>query len=459
MTEQQLNASLTVQKHYFASGATLPFTARKQALLRLKAGLARHQESLLAALQTDLGKSRTEGYLCEIGLVSSELDWMLRHLKGLMRDRSVYTPLAQFPAKSLRSPSPLGCTLIMSPWNYPVLLTLEPLIDALAAGNTAVLKPSAYAPATAEALRRLVEDVFPPQLVFLVTGGREENQALLRQKFDFIFFTGGKTVGRQVLHAAAEHLTPVVLELGGKSPCIVDETAKIDLAARRIVFGKFLNCGQTCVAPDYILCHRSVQKPLMKALKREITRQFGANPLQNPAYGKIINRKHFDRLMGLLSSGYPICGGTADPDTLQIAPTVLDEVSWDSPIMDEEIFGPLLPVLPYDELTEAIAQINDRPHPLALYLFSTDKRAQKAVLFQCRFGGGCLNDVVVHLSTSQLPFGGVGESGMGCYHGKAGFETFSHTRSILDKKNWLDLPIRYQPYTKTKEALLHLFLK
>lgn len=459
MTEQQLNTLLTAQKRHFASGATLPYSARKQALLRLQAGLAKHQEALLNALHTDLGKSRTEGYLCEIGLVSSELSWMLRHLKGLMRNRTVYTPLAQFPSNSLRSPSPLGCTLIMSPWNYPVLLTLEPLIDALAAGNTVVLKPSAYAPATSEALRVLIEDVFPPELVCLVTGGRAENQALLRQKFDFIFFTGGKTVGRQVLHAAAEHLTPVVLELGGKSPCIVDDTAKIDLAARRIVFGKFLNCGQTCVAPDYILCHRSVQKPLIAALKREITRQFGADPLRNPTYGKIINQKHFDRLLGLLSSGHPVCGGTSNPDTLQIVPTVLDEVSWDSAIMQEEIFGPLLPILPYDDLAEAIAQINAQPHPLALYLFSTDKRAQKAVLSQCRFGGGCLNDVVVHLSTSQLPFGGVGESGMGCYHGKAGFEAFSHTRSILDKKNWLDLPIRYQPYTKAKEKLLHIFLK
>lgn len=458
MTEQQLTEIVEKQRTYFSQGNTLPYLARKHALEALQAAIISHKEALLSALTTDLGKSPTEGYMCEVGLTLSELHWMLRHLRSLMQNKTVPTPLAQFASHSFRSPSPLGSTLIMSPWNYPVLLTLEPLIDALAAGNTAIVKPSAYAPATSAVLQRMIAETFAPELVTVVTGGRSENQALLRQKFDFIFFTGGKTVGKQVLHAAADHLTPVVLELGGKSPCIVDETANIPLAARRIVFGKFLNCGQTCVAPDYILCHASVKDALIAALKKEITRQFGADPLANPAYGKIINQKHFTRLLGLLDASKLCFGGSSHAESLRISPTILDSVTWDDAVMGEEIFGPILPVLTYETLQEAISAVNAHPHPLALYLFTTSKLHQRAVLDGCRFGGGCINDVVVHLSTSALPFGGVGESGMGCYHGKAGFETFSHYRSILDKKNWLDLPIRYQPYTQLKDRLLHLFL-
>lgn len=458
MTEQQLVTIIEKQRTYFAQGHTLPYLARKHALETLQNAILSHKEALLSALATDLGKSATEGYMCEVGLTLSELRWMLRHLHDLMKNKTVPTPLAQFASRSFRSPSPLGNTLIMSPWNYPILLTLEPLVDALAAGNTAIIKPSAYAPATAAVLQSMIAETFAPELVTVVTGGRNENQALLRQKFDFIFFTGGKTVGKQVLHAAADYLTPVVLELGGKSPCIVDETANIALAAKRIVFGKFLNCGQTCVAPDYILCHASVKDSLLAALKAEIAKQFGADPLANPAYGKIINQKHFNRLLGLLDTGKIYCGGSSDAASLRITPTVLDSITWDDAIMGEEIFGPLLPVLTYQDLPQAIATVNAHPHPLALYLFTTSKAHQRAVLDGCRFGGGCINDVVVHLSTSALPFGGVGESGMGCYHGKAGFETFSHYRSILDKKNWLDLPIRYQPYSQLKDKLLHLFL-
>ena len=347
----------------------------------------------------------------------------------------------------------------MSPWNYPVLLTLDPLIDAIAAGNTAVVKPSAYAPCTFDVMKTMIEECFPAHYVAVVDGGRAENQALLQQRFDMIFFTGGKTVGREVLRHAAEYLTPVTLELGGKSPCIVDSTAKIRLAAKRIVFGKYLNCGQTCVAPDYILCDKRIRDELITAILAEIEKQFGKEPLKNPNYGKIINEKHFERILGLINGEKLVYGGQAEPELLRIAPTVLNNITWDDAVMGEEIFGPLLPILTFDTLDEALDTVESHPHPLALYFFSEDKAAQKKVLDTCRFGGGCINDTIIHLATSDMPFGGVGESGMGSYHGRVGFETFSHYRSIVDKKTWMDLPIRYQKYTGLKEKMMRMFLK
>lgn len=397
--------------------------------------------------------------MCETGMTLSELSWMRRHLAGLMRGHTVMTPLAQFAAHSFRSPSPYGNVLIMSPWNYPLMLTLEPLIDALAAGNTAVVKPSAYAPATSAVIQKLIAECFDPEYVFVVTGGRAENQALLNQKFDKIFFTGGKAVGREVLRHAAEYLTPVTLELGGKSPCIVDATANIRLAAKRIVFGKYLNCGQTCVAPDYLYCEASIRDELVQAIREEITAQFGADPLQNENYGKIINQKHFERILGLIDPAKVVVGGNADAQALRIAPTVMTDVTFDDAVMGEEIFGPILPVLTWNSLDEAIAQVESRPHPLALYFFTSSSANRKQVLSRCRFGGGCINDTIIHLATSAMPFGGVGESGMGGYHGKAGFEEFSHTRSIVDKKTWIDLPMRYQPYTGLKDRMVRMFLR
>ena len=360
---------------------------------------------------------------------------------------------------SFRSPSPYGTVLIMSPWNYPVLLTLDPLIDAIAAGNTAVVKPSAYAPCTFDVMKTMIEECFPAHYVAVVDGGRAENQALLQQRFDMIFFTGGKTVGREVLRHAAEYLTPVTLELGGKSPCIVDSTAKIRLAAKRIVFGKYLNCGQTCVAPDYILCDKRIRDELITAILAEIEKQFGKEPLKNPNYGKIINEKHFERILGLINGEKLVYGGQSEPESLRIAPTVLNNITWDDAVMGEEIFGPLLPILTFDTLNEALDTVESHPHPLALYFFSEDKAAQKKVLDTCRFGGGFINDTIIHLAPSDMPFGGVGESGMGSYHGRVGFETFSHYRSIVDKKTWMDLPIRYQKYTGLKEKMMRMFLK
>ncbi len=459
MTEQEIKDILQQQNHFFSSGKTIPAEFRLKQLESLKEAMIRHEADLAAALKEDLGKSRVESYMCEIGLTLSELTWMQKHLRSLMRSKRVSTPAAQFAAKSFRSPSPYGTVLIMSPWNYPVLLTLDPLIDAIAAGNTAVVKPSAYAPCTFNVMKTMIEECFPAHYVAVVDGGRAENQALLQQRFDMIFFTGGKTVGREVLRHAAEYLTPVTLELGGKSPCIVDSTAKIRLAAKRIVFGKYLNCGQTCVAPDYILCDKRIRDELITAILAEIEKQFGKEPLKNPNYGKIINEKHFERILGLINGEKLVYGGQSEPESLRIAPTVLNNITWDDAVMGEEIFGPLLPILTFDTLDEALDTVESHPHPLALYFFSEDKAAQKKVLDTCRFGGGCINDTIIHLATSDMPFGGVGESGMGSYHGRVGFETFSHYRSIVDKKTWMDLPIRYQKYTGLKEKMMRMFLK
>ena len=459
MTEQEIKDILQQQNHFFSSGKTIPAEFRLKQLESLKEAMIRHEADLAAALKEDLGKSRMESYMCEIGLTLSELTWMQKHLRSLMRSKRVSTPAAQFAAKSFCSPSPYGTVLIMSPWNYPVLLTLDPLIDAIAAGNTAVVKPSAYAPCTFDVMKTMIEECFPANYVAVVDGGRAENQALLQQRFDMIFFTGGKTVGREVLRHAAEYLTPVTLELGGKSPCIVNSTAKIRLAAKRIVFGKYLNCGQTCVAPDYILCDKRIRDELITAILAEIEKQFGKEPLKNPNYGKIINEKHFERILGLINGEKLVYGGQSEPESLRIAPTVLNNITWDDAVMGEEIFGPLLPILTFDTLDEALDTVESHPHPLALYFFSEDKAAQKKVLDTCRFGGGCINDTIIHLATSDMPFGGVGESGMGSYHGRVGFETFSHYRSIVDKKTWMDLPIRYQKYTGLKEKMMRMFLK
>jgi aldehyde dehydrogenase (NAD+) len=448
------------QHRFFNTGATLPVSFRKAMLQKLRDEVDRHEGALAEALAADLGKSGYEGFMCEIGLVRSELSYMLRHTARLARERTVRTPLAQFAARSFQKPSPYGSTLIMSPWNYPVLLTLDPLADAIAAGNTAVVKPSAYAPAVSALLAELIGRCFPPEYVAVVTGGREENAALLEEAFDFVFFTGSQAVGREVLRHTAERLTPAVLELGGKSPCIVDETARLPLAARRIVFGKYLNCGQTCVAPDYILCHSGIKDRLVEALCQEVRRQYGEDPLQNPRYGRIVNEKHFQRLLGLMDPDKTVIGGQSSPETLQIAPTILDRVSPGDPVMQEEIFGPILPILTFDRFEDLYGLLADQPKPLALYLFSENRPRVRQALSRLRFGGGCVNDVVIHLATSEMGFGGVGESGMGAYHGKAGFDAFSHYKSIVDKKTWMDLPMRYQPYQEKRYGrLLHLFLR
>ena len=459
MTEQEINSLVARQRKYFQTGATLPVSVRITALRGLYTAIVKYENEIHDALKKDLGKSGFESYMCETGLVLEEISCMLKHIRRFAGEKRVRTPLAQFHSRSFKKPSPYGVTLIMSPWNYPFMLTLSPLVDALAAGNTAVVKPSAYSPNTSEILRKILSQCFDPQYVAVVTGGRAENTCLLREHFDYIFFTGSQTVGKEVMRNAAEYLTPVTLELGGKSPCIVDQTADIRLAARRIVFGKYLNCGQTCVAPDYIYCHRSVKDSLVKEIQRQIQLQYGEEPLHNPDYGKIINEKHFDRILGLIEEKKIVHGGNSDRDTLRIEPTVLDNVTFADPVMQEEIFGPLMPVLVFDNLDEAITRINAMPHPLALYFFTSDKAAAKDVTSRCGFGGGCINDTIIHLATTEMGFGGFGESGMGAYHGKTGFDTFSHYKSIVDKKTWIDLPMRYQPYRKMHEKMVRFFLK
>ena len=348
----------------------------------------------------------------------------------------------------------------MSPWNYPFLLSIGPLIDAIAAGNTAIIKPSAYSPCTSEVVKKIISETFATEHVAVVTGGRRENSALLEQKFDFIFFTGSQNVGKEVLRHAAEYLTPVVLELGGKSPCIVDDSAKIKIAAKRIVFGKFLNCGQTCVAPDYILCDKKIKNKLVAEICTQIIEQYSENPLNNNDYGKIINDKHFERICKLIDKEKVVTGGAFDKEKLKIEPTVMDNVIWEDAIMQEEIFGPVLPVLTYDKFEDVFDLLYDKQKPLALYLFSENKKHIKEITRRVSYGGGCINDTIIHLATSEMGFGGVGESGMGQYHGKAGFETFSHTKSIVDKKTFIDLPMRYQPYSKSfYNKLVRFFLK
>ena len=456
----KIDRILEQQRTYFRTGATLSVDFRITMLKKLQDAVRRYESRILAALHQDLGKSDFESYMCEVGMAVSEISFLIRNTRRFAARRRVHTPLAQFAAASWQQPTPYGNTLIMSPWNYPFLLTIDPLADAIAAGNTAIVKPSAYSPATAAVMEEMIAECFPPEYVAVVTGGRRENAALLEQKFDFIFFTGSQAVGKEVLRRAAEHLTPAVLELGGKSPCIVDDTAKLKLAARRIIFGKYLNCGQTCVAPDYILCQASVKDRLVAELRAQAEAQYGADPLADPDYGRIVNEKHFDRLLGLIDPEKVVLGGRWDRETLQIVPTVMDNVTWEDPVMQEEIFGPILPILTYERFEEVFDLLAEKEKPLALYLFSEDRARMDAVTRRCSYGGGCINDTIIHLATSEMGFGGVGESGMGAYHGKTGFDAFSHIKSIVEKKTWMDLPMRYRPYDrKVSGRLLRLFLK
>ena len=453
-----IHSTVIRQRAFFRSGATLPLHVRKRALNALLKEITLREGALLAALREDLGKAAFEGYMTEVGLVKDELRFHLKHLEHWAKDKRAQTPLAHFPSHSWTHAEPYGVVLIMAPWNYPVLLSLDPLIGALSAGNCAVLKPSAYAPATSKALAELVSAALAPELVTVVEGGREENMALLEEQFDYIFFTGSPEVGRYVMEKAAHHLTPVTLELGGKSPCIVTPSANLNMAARRITFGKLINAGQTCVAPDYILAHESIKDRLVTLIQKEITRFLGDAPLDNQEYPRIVNQKHFDRLTGLLNQDCHILFGGQARD-LRIAPTLVDIVDSNSPVMQEELFGPILPILTYHDLDEVIDFVQERPKPLALYLFTRSKQTEKTILNRLSFGGGCINDTIIHPAIPYLPFGGVGQSGMGSYHGKASFDTFSHTKSILKKGNWLDFPVRYHPYTPLKEKILKALLK
>lgn len=460
MTETEINKLLNNQRKFYESGRTLPVSFRIQQLRKLYNCIRNNEKEIINALKEDLGKSEYESFMCEVGMALSEISYMIRNTKKFAKAKRVRTPLSQFASRSFTKAVPYGNVLIMSPWNYPFLLSIDPLADAIAAGNTVILKPSAYSPATSRIVEKIISECFDKEYVAVVTGGRQENSALLDRKFDMIFFTGSQAVGKEVLRRAAEHLTPAVLELGGKSPCIVDSDVNIKLAAKRIVFGKFLNCGQTCVAPDYILCHRSQKSALLVELKKQIAAQYGENPFENKDYGKIINKKHFERIVSLIDKNKVVAGGNIKEETLQIAPTVMDNVTFDDAVMQKEIFGPLLPVIYFDDFDKICAELKQKDKPLALYLFSDNKNHQRKVTDELTYGGGCINDVIIHLATTEMGFGGVGESGMGAYHGKCGFDAFSHHKSIVDKKTLIDLPMRYQPYkSKLSKQLVRFFLK
>ncbi len=447
------------QRDYYNLGETRKYENRRKALKQLYNGIVANENNIKEALLKDLNKASGEAYLSEIGVTLKEIRYLLKHLKKFMKNKRVRTEITNFPAKSFISPFPYGVTLIMSPWNYPIYLTLAPLAGAIAAGNTVVIKPSNYSPATSDVIEKLISETYNHEFVTVVKGGREENQDLLNQRFDYIFFTGSTSVGKIVMEKASKNLTPVSLELGGKSPTIVTEDAKIDLAAKRIVFGKLINSGQTCVAPDYILVDRKKETELIEKLVFYIKEFLGEEPLNNPDFGKIINEKHYQRLMDLIKNQDVEFGGYGDKDTSRICPTILKNVDPNSPVMQEEIFGPILPVISYDNMNEAIDFVNNRPHPLAFYLFATSKDTINNFLNNCQFGGGCINDTIMQVASDYLPFGGVGDSGMGNYHGKASFETFTHYRSIIKKSNLIDLPIRYLPISKKKEALIKKVLK
>ncbi len=439
---------------FFETNITKDYNFRLKQLKKLETILCKNEKEILNALYSDLHKTNFEGYFSELGIVKEELKFTLRHLKKWMKPVRVPTPLAHFKSTSRILYEPFGTVLIMSPWNYPVNLTLAPLVGAIAAGNCAAVKPSNYSPATSAVLDKLISDNFPAEYISVITGGREENTSLLEQRFDYIFFTGGTTVGKLVMQAAAKYVTPVTLELGGKSPCIVEESANLKIAARRIVFGKYLNAGQTCVAPDYLLLQNSVKDKFIAEIKTAVNEAFPTETYKDMHLPHIVNEKHFERLMNLMKGEKIILGGTGDSRRRFIEPTILDGITFDSKIMQEEIFGPILPVLTFDSIDYTIKEIKDRERPLALYLFTKNKSIEKKVLSEISFGGGCINDTIVHLATNHLPFGGVGFSGMGKYHGMEIFKVFSNAKSILKKAYFPDISVRYHPYSESKLKLI-----
>lgn len=442
----------------FDAGRTRSLEWRLQQLDAIQRMLEENEDAILDALYVDVGKPRLEAYAAEFAYTLGELTLIRKNLRSWMKPSRVSTPLISQPGKSRVYKDPLGIVLVIAPWNYPFQLSMVPLIGAIAAGNCAVLKPSEVAPATAALLSRLIPHYTDQECVRVLEGGVSETTALLSERFDHIFYTGNGTVGRIVMSAAAKHLTPVTLELGGKSPCIVDAETDLTVAAKRIVFGKFYNAGQTCVAPDYVLAHSAVHDALIAKLAEVVADFYGADPQQSPDYARIINERHHRRLMKLMDSGEAVVGGQGDEATRYIAPTILRDVSPDSPVMAEEIFGPILPILKIDDIDEAIRFVNARPKPLALYVFSARSEVSQRVLARTSSGGATINHVWMHLTVPGLPFGGVGESGMGAYHGRRTFDVFTHHKAVLEKPTFLDPPILYPPYTETKEKWIKRLL-
>ena len=434
------------QKAYFRSGATKSVEFRMKQLELLKEVITKHEQDFVDAIYKDFRKPEFETYATEIGIIHDEINYALKNLENWTKKQRVSGSLVNFPSKNYTVAEPYGSVLIIAPWNYPVQLALLPVVGAVAAGNTVVIKPSELTPNTSSAIAGIMSTYFQDKFIAVAEGGVEVNQKLLEQEFDYIFFTGSTRVGKIVMKAAAEHLTPVTLELGGKSPCIVDKSANLEISARRIAWGKFLNAGQTCVAPDYILVQEHSKDDLLKHLKSAIRDFYGEDPGESPDYPRIVNEDHFNRLMSYLKEGSVFYGGQSDKKERYISPTILTDIEPNAAVMEEEIFGPILPVLTFKEIEEAIDIINKKPKPLAFYVFTEDDKNESLLMESCSFGGGAVNDVVAHLGNPNLPFGGIGNSGMGAYHGKTSFDTFSHTKSIMKKTSWLDIPFRYAPY-------------
>jgi len=439
----EIDAVIERQKQYFRTGETRSVPFRREQLIKLREAVLRFEPQLLAALKEDLNKSEQEAYTTEIGIVLSEIRTALRYVRRWSKPERARTPMTHFGASSRIVPEPYGTALIIGPWNYPVNLMLVPVVSAIAAGNTIVMKPSEMAPATSRALAALVRETFRPEYVTLIEGEASVSTELLKRPFDHIFFTGSPQVGRIVMEAAAKQLIPVTLELGGKSPCIVHKDARLSLAAKRVVYGKLTNAGQTCVAPDYLLVHREAKAALLKEIESVVETFYGQDPIRDPDYGRIVNERHYRRLLGYLADGRIAYGGQTDDASLKIAPTLLEDVSPNSKVMREEIFGPILPILEYESTEELLSIVRQNPKPLALYVFSENKQFQQDIIREVPFGGGCVNDTLMHLGTPYLPFGGVGTSGIGSYHGEHGFRTFSHYKSVLKQTSRFDFPFRY----------------
>ena len=444
-TSERIEQIVTAQRKLFRSGATLDLNHRLNALKLLKRALHKWEKPLADALWTDLHKSYEEAYMTELSIVLGEIDNHLKHLKKWAADKSCHTPLKMFPSRSRIVTEPLGTTLIIAPWNYPVQLLLNPLVGAISAGCTAVLKPSPYVPTVADVLEKMIDETFDDEYIAVVQGNRNVNSMLLAERYDLIFFTGSPVLGRTVMEAAARNLTPVVLELGGKSPCIVDSEADIKMAARRIAWGKSLNAGQTCIAPDYLLIHREVKEAFVEAFKRAIVELHGEDVQESKHYVRMVSDKAFERVSGYLNDGTVRSGGKLDAKDRYIEPTLLDNVSLDSAVMREEIFGPVLPMIEIESVEQAVAFINEREKPLALYVFA-DKRSAEYVIGHTSSGGACVNDVIMHIANEKMPFGGVGNSGMGRYHGRDSLYAFSHRRAMITTPTCIDLPFRYMPY-------------
>ena len=457
MEEAWIRQIVAAQRGFFADGQTKEPAFRIAALQKLKSLVRKHENALMDALEEDLRKSQFESYITEIGHVYKEIEWHLRHLKRLSRTRRMPTPWVLFPSRSRILREPYGTVLIVSPWNYPLNLALIPLIGAIAAGNCALLKLAHYSTATSALLEKLINQSFPENYIRALDGGREVNHMLLKERFDYLFFTGSPALGKVFAESAAKNLTPCTLELGGKSPCIVDRDADLQTAARRIVWGKFLNAGQTCIAPDHLLVQKDIKEELLKKICAEIERQFGADPYESPDFGRMINGAAFARVSAYLSDGKIVCGGKIREADRYIAPTLLDEVSPDAPVMRDEIFGPILPVLTFGHIDEAVRIVSSRKKPLALYYFTKDVRGAQKRIREMDSGGVCINDVVIHYGNPRLPFGGVGNSGTGRYHGKYSFDTFSRERACVISTTCFDIPVKFAPYGKKLRLLRKIF--